>query len=310
MFADNQVKARKRISAGVHGIIGANGDGKSLCAAHDLRYFLEDGVPVLSTCRLLDYLNPRPCEDDTCTFPGHPDHGQAHPLWVPLGAFEELLEWRAGPVLVDEVTGFADARDLGLPAQARTFLRKLRHYDIPLIWTAPDWMAADAILRRVTRAVTVSKGYLGAEHYKACLRCEQVHKRPQDGCEGRSDARLWPDNKLFVWKTYDATSFEQWSQAKADSTMKQHKRKTMVSQVYRRAPNLAQHVFSTYAEVLQVGAADAAGVCITCAGTRTRQQCSCPEYVDRKAAARAAKSAPRPVTRLEYGGNACAEAKA
>lgn len=294
MFADNPEKARKRIGAGVHAVIGANGDGKSLCAAHDLRYMLEERSEVLSTCRLLDYTNPRDCEEDTCTFPGHPEHGQAHPLWVPLTSFEQLMAWRNGPVFVDEVTGFADARDTGLPAQARTFLRKLRHYDIPLIWTAPDWMAADAILRRVTRAVTVSKGMMGKEHVKPCIECGQQHKRPVEACKWHSEVRLWPDNRMFSWQTYDATSFEQWSVAKASpDAAKNLRRKSMVRQVYRRAPNVAQHVYSTYAEVLQVGGSSATGVCITCEGTRTRHQCTCPEYVQRKASARPRGGVPR-----------------
>jgi hypothetical protein len=298
MMGDDRLKARKRISAGVHAVIGANGDGKSLCAAHDVRWLLEEGQQVLSTCRLLDYSNPRPCADVYCEFPGHPEHGAAHPLWVPLVSFEQLMTWRDGAVFVDEVTGFADARDLGLPAQARTFLRKLRHYDIPLIWTAPDWMAADAILRRVTRAVTVSKGRWGQDHVKPCLRCAETHRKPvKGGCQGRSDVRLWPDNRVFTWKTYDATSFEQWSQAKAAAEgAGQVKRKVMCSQVYRREPNVAQHVYSTYAEVLQVAASDASGVCITCAGTRTRPQCTCADYLARRDAgkARAAARAPQP----------------
>lgn len=296
MFSDDEGKARKRLGGGVHAVIGANGDGKSLLAAHDVRYLLEEGVAVLSSCRLLDYDNPRACDDDACTFPGHAEgHGAPHPLWVPLTTFEQLLDWRDGAVFLDEVTGWADARDhSGMPAQARTFLRKLRHYDIPLIWTAPDWMAADAILRRVTRVVTVSKGMLGVEHVKDCRGCERQHKKPDETCELHSAVRLWPDNRFFRWETFDAVAFESWSMAKTDVSVKggKRKRKPMVKQLYRRGPNVAQHVYSTYAEVLGVATANDAGVCVVCAGTRKRAECACPEYQDRKQSARRSPAAP------------------
>jgi hypothetical protein len=294
MFGDNPEKARRRMGAGVHAIIGANGDGKSLCAAHDARFWLEQRTPVLSSMRLLDWTRPRPCEDASCTFPDHPEHQAGHPLWTPLTSFEQLLDWRDGPVLLDEVTGWADARDhSGLPAQARTFLRKLRHYDIPLIWTAPDWMAADAILRRVSRVVTVSKGMLGKEHVKPCRECNTQHRKPNKQCDAYSQVRLWPDNRFFRWESFDATAFEAWSAAKLEGVAgKKNKRKTLVRQTYRRGPNVAQHVYDTYAEVLGVSSLNDAGVCVVCAGTRTRGQCVCEEYTSRRQAAKPSR-APR-----------------
>ena len=75
---------------------GRNGTGKSLCAVWDTMPDLDMGRTVLSTVRLLDYANPRPCEGwwgrseqqghecPVCVIPGAGEHEHAHPAYVPF----------------------------------------------------------------------------------------------------------------------------------------------------------------------------------------------------------------------------------
>ena len=92
----------------IHAYLGTgNGSGKTLLMVHDSLPSLEAGRPVLSTVRLLDYKNPRQCDDPTCTFPGHPNHQAAHPLYIPFKDYQQLLDARDCDVLMDEVTGVA-----------------------------------------------------------------------------------------------------------------------------------------------------------------------------------------------------------
>ena len=85
----------RRRSYPIHMYVGRNGAGKSLAAVYDTLPDLEAGRPCLSTVRLLDYKNPRPCDDPTCEDATHDSenvHAAAHPLYVPFTQWGQLLE--------------------------------------------------------------------------------------------------------------------------------------------------------------------------------------------------------------------------
>lgn len=281
MWGDDAGKARQRSGAAIHAYVGPNGSGKTLAAVHDTMFDLDAGRPVLSTVPLCDWrvvcasCGAVPC-DPTCPKPDRP----AHPLWVPFTSFEQLLGFRGGVVLMDEVQGVASAREHnGLPYQVANGLRKLRHADALLRWTAPDWMAPDAVIRRITKAVTLCDGSIPRPHFDACSDCGFVHRRPvAGGCQSRSLTRLWSDNRLMRWRTFDAQRFEEFSVNRAESNQKAHKLKPMARQVYWRPRGSAQRAYDSYGEVIALGAADMAGVCIVCGGTRTRRKCSCADH--------------------------------
>lgn len=153
------VEVRRRFD--IVGYVGPNGSGKSLLAVADSLASLDAGRPVLSTVRLLDWRNPRPCEDPECSFDGHPDHGAAHPLWLPFQQWADLLDARECDVLMDEVAGVASSRQsMGLPAPVEVQLQQLRKRDVRLRWTAPAWARADRIIRECTQAVVMCKGLI------------------------------------------------------------------------------------------------------------------------------------------------------
>jgi hypothetical protein len=280
MLGDDIQAARKRATAAIHAYVGANGDGKTLAAVHDTMPGLDRGRPCLSTVPLLDWralcetCGKTPCSP-LCPKPQRP----VHPMYVPLESLSQLLEWKSGDILLDEVQGVASAREHNsLPYQIANVLRKLRHMDARLRWTAPDWEAPDAVIRRVTKAVTLCHGGMAVTSYKACEVCGRAHRRPLKTCKSRSEPRLWRDNRVFRYRTYDARQFTEFSTSRAESTQKTVKLRVMARQRYIRSKGLAQYAYDTHGDVISLGSADMAGVCIVCGGTRTRKKCSCADH--------------------------------
>lgn len=241
---------RRIAFAPIAGYVGYNGMGKSLAAAATAMVHLEAGRPVLSTMRILDYENPRPCEDDGCTWPGHglPGHMQAHPLWLPLVDYPQLFLAQDCHVLLDEVTGVADAREhLGMPVQVANFLPQLRRRGCTLAWTTINWTFADVRIRRVTQAVVYSSGL-----------------RPVY----QPDA-LWPENRLFLWRTYSARDFDEFQ------SHKREKFRAMARIWFWRPGSVIERAYDTHDQVLALGAVNDAGMCLACGGKRTAPRCSC-----------------------------------
>lgn len=249
-------KARGRLrrrSVPIMAYIGPNGGGKSLAAVYDCIPSLQFGRPVLSTVRLLDFDNPRGCEG--CDEPGHDSgHMQSHPLYVPLRDFRQLLSWTDGDVLMDEVTGIASSREsAGMPVQVANYLPQLRRRNVVLRWTAPAWARADKIIREVSQGVTLCMGFLGKN-------------RPTP--EGEAP-RLWSDRRLFSWRTYDATAFDEFTRNASKSM------RASAKQWFWRPGSLAESAYDTLDAVLSLGSASEAGLCMVCGGRRTAPKCSC-----------------------------------
>ena len=252
-------KSAARRSMPIHAYTGANGGGKSLLMVHDTLPSLERGRPVLSTVRLLDYRNPRPCPSvDVCDqADAHFDvagnvHRAAHPLYVPFRHYEQLVEWEAGDVLMDEVTGVASSRESqSMPAPVANYLVQLRRNDVALRWTSPNWSRADVIIRQVTGLVTYCSGYF------------------PESIADDENARLWRPRRVFMFRTFDAAAFDEFTA---------HKRETLrsaVRQLSRRSKMLAQDAYDTLAPVHSLGFANDHGSCMTCGGMRAKRRCEC-----------------------------------
>lgn len=221
----------------IHAYIGANGGGKSLAAVFDSLPDLAAGRHVVSTVRILD-----------------PATGEPHPLWVPLDSYRQILDAEKCRMLLDEVTGVASSREsLGMPPAIANMLVQLRRRDVSLAWTAPAWSRSDRIIRECTQAVTVCSGFLG----------ETI--RSDDG------ERLWKAKRLFVWRTYDATTFDEWSA---------HRRETLrpqARQFFWRPGSEAEASYDTFDAVLSLGEVTESGQCLDCGGHRRRPACVCPK---------------------------------
>ena len=286
MFAGNPRKISERRGFGIAGYVGPNGSGKSALMVLDTIPSLEAGRPVLGTVRLLDYNNPRQCDDAECEaepLSGHyiralPEphvveaafavesdpirriellnelgeitgiHQAAHPLWIPLTDWQQVLDARGVDLLLDEVTGAASSREsASLPAAIANKLVQLRRNDVTVRWSAPAWMRADKILRECSQSVTYCRG-----------------RFPKSSSDR---ARMWRQRRLFVCKTYDASEFEDFTAGKREELS------TIVSELVWGPKTVAFKAYDTMDAVLAVGAVTDTGTCYICGGTRTRHSC-------------------------------------
>lgn len=224
----------------IHGYIGANGHGKSLAMVHDTLSSLARGRTVLSTVKLLD-----------------PATGEAHPSYERLTDWSQILEAEHCDILFDEVLGIANSRaSQGMPQQVQVLLNQLRRRDIVLRWTAPAWTRADIIIREVSQAVTICRGYL-----------------PKDFSEDQgAGVKAWRARRLFRWQTYSAIDF---------STMTDSKTVKVGPELTRWFWGPGSEAFSSYSTldaVERVGEVLDAGTCAHCGGTRARKKCTCDDH--------------------------------
>lgn len=246
---------RTRRGLAIHAYVGWNGGGKSLAMIYDTLPDLASGVPVLSTVRLLDFENPRPCEG--CNDPEHvKGHLQAHPLYIPFRRFPDFVEFAAldtpGVVLMDEVQGIASSREHSqLPFQVAKLLHELRRGDIALRWSAVSWKRADTVVREATLGVTFCVGML-------------PKARIMGGIQ-----RMWRDRRLFLWRTYDKSAFDEWENKRRNDV------KPVGYQWYWGPGSVAFTAYDTLAPVTALGWANEAGMCVTCGGRRRAPQCRC-----------------------------------
>lgn len=251
---------RTRRASAIRAYVGANGHGKSLAMLNDIVPSLEAGRKVVSNVRILDYRDPRPCDDETCTAPNHSTHLAAHPLYVPLLDYNQLLSAEGVDVLLDEVTGIASSRESSnLPVQVVNLLVQLRRRDVTLSWTAPAWARADKVLREVSQVVVHAKGYAPKE------------RKTADG------TRTWRDRRLFFWRSYDATFFDDFTNGKRE------KLKATSMQLFWRPGSTAERAYDTLDGVSALGWAMESGLCIACGGKRSIPRCSCDDHRPRKA---------------------------
>lgn len=238
-------KARRlRRGFEIHAYVGSNGGGKSLAAVYDSLPSLAAGRPIASTVRILD-----------------PATGQPHPLWIPLDDFRILLDLDHADVLMDEVTGVASARDaMGLPSAVNNQFQQLRRADLAVRWTCPNWMGADVSIRRVTRAVTTCVG----------LMPEPAPKVTEDDQD-----RIWRSRRAFVWRSYAADKFDEWSTSRERSHQKKVRQKPFARQVVWRPGMIAASAYDTFDGVLSLGVVSEAGLCMECGGKRTARRCQC-----------------------------------
>lgn len=228
--------SRTRRGFTIHAYIGANGHGKSLAMMHDTRLSMDAGRPILSTVRVID-----------------PRTGEDYAGYIPFRRWDQLLAFQGGDVLMDEVIGIAASEQgKSLPKEVQLFLNQLRRRDVLLRWTAPSWSRANIVLREVTQAVTVCRGFF-----------------PKYENSG-DDSRLWGSNRLFRWTTYDAFDFTSWTDTKEGQL------KGKANAWMWRPGSWAERSYDTFDSVDHVDSGE--GLCLHCGGERPklkRPACSC-----------------------------------
>ena len=259
----NRRKARsrmKRNSAPIRAYVGLNGAGKSLLAVYDILPYLENGMKVLSTVRILDYKNRRICDDITCVSENHSTHYAAHPNWIPLREFSQILYARNTVIFLDEIQGIFNSRTFqSLPAPILNAIMQQRRNNNVIIYTTPFFGRADKALREVTQQVTLCMPFLS----------RNVQSLPGE------PPILWKSRSGVFARTYAAELMDEFDARGADIGDIRPK----VFQLMFRNFNDAQNAYDTMDSVLTVGHSDELGSCMTCGGKRTQQKCSCPELI-------------------------------
>lgn len=240
--------------APIEAFVGANGGGKTLAAVALVAVpALEAGVPVYSNFSI--------------------DHPLAYRL---RGDWQEIDELRSCVLILDEITSvFPSRQHAALPAQLQRRLNQLRKVDVRTVWTAPNWQRADVILRECTQAVTVCRGRWADPFVRDRGRVV----RDERGRRVRRDS-LWPSNRLFRFKTYDAVDFENFTSQKIASL------KPLRSRWYLRTRHDHCEMYDTQEGVDLMSHLDDFGACVVCGGARARAKCSCKGIP--------AEGAPRP----------------
>lgn len=246
-FLDGKAGRDWRSGFGITGYVGPNGSGKSLTAVFDTMPSLDAGRPVLSTVRLLDYDDPRPCDDPDCDSPSHPDHMAAHPCWIPLRDWSDLLHAEHCDVLLDEVTGVASSREsMQLPGPIANLLVQLRRRDVVMRWTSPSWARADRIIRETTQAAVICKGMFGK----------------------RDAGRVWPSNRLIKTRLLDARDLDELTEHRREATKAMNVSWMLLSRC------AATGAYDTLDRVMSIPSIDG-GRCLVCGGRRRVPACTC-----------------------------------
>lgn len=258
-----QSEQARRIRRGfpIHFYAGKNGAFKSGCMIYDTLPDLDLGLPVLSTVRLLDYRNPRACDDPSCPDDvGHAlGHQAAHPAYVPFVSWPQLLDWADGPVLMDEITGVADSNEgQAMPMAAANKLAQLRRADCAVRITGLNFIRANKRIREAVRGVT------------RCSTILPVSSTKEDGTE-----RMWKQYRFARLTTYDAQTLPL-----DDISESAYEKGDIVARGTHWIPDSpAIRAYDTYAPVLMVGRVTESGRCAHCEGTRRALPCTCPDYL-------------------------------
>lgn len=271
------LRARElRRSFPIASYVGKNGSGKSLHAIFDTLPTLEKGRPVLSTVRLVDYNDHRPCdgwEYGPSTVYGEPPipcpithphtgehlddgHFQAHPLYLRFTDWQQLVRFEAGDIIMDEITGIAASGASGLPSQAVNKFPQLRRADVAVRITGLSWSRVNKQLREACQIVT---------------RCRGILPVPANTDFARD--RIFRPKRISLSATYscDDLPVDDITQHAFTECRPIRKSRLWIPD------SVAVGAYDTFAPVDVVGAVNEFGICIACDGSRTRPKCSCPK---------------------------------
>jgi hypothetical protein len=163
--------AEKRNTIPILGFMGENGHGKTANMVRDCLGPMRDGRPILSTCVILD-----------------PSTGEPYGNFELLQHWDQLMNFRDGVLLLDEIAGIADARSSGMPEAVRARFAKFRKHGVLVRYSAPSWENADKRVREITQGIVICRGYMP--------------KAPVD--ENGIETSMWKQNRLFSARTVSA----------------------------------------------------------------------------------------------------------
>lgn len=238
----------RRRSMPIRAYVGVNGSFKTATAVRDLLPSIDAGRIILSTVPIFD----------TRT-------GDLYEHYVKFDSWSYLLDedFRHADILMDEVTGIANARDaMGMPRQVQAVLDKLRKRDLTLSWTAPAWGRADATIRSCTVGVSLCVGMFTA---------------PDPAKKTSGEIAAWRPKRLARVRTFDARNFEEFSLDRATGGVQKHRRlKAEVVEWWWGPGSRVFESYNSFDPVSRVGEVLDSGRCAHCGGSRPIPRCTCP----------------------------------
>lgn len=294
----HRAKSARRRGYGITAYTGANGGGKSVAMVADAIPDLEAGRPVLSTVRILDYQNPRECDDERCV--ENPDR-LAHFRYVPTeeGRKAEIRNQRAlffdgehapqEPVERVMVGVHAAAHPLWIPWSrwdqllAFNFGRVLAD---EMTGVASSTDSSQTLPSEVMnqfqqlRRSDIPFSYTCPD-WARTLKGLREPTQSVTVCKGfmpveaplnGDQERVWKARRLFKWRTYDARALDQLTEGKRQEIG------VDIAEWHWGPTSVAFQAYDTFAPVLTVGTAMESGRCFRCGGTRRRRQCSCSDH--------------------------------
>ena len=302
----NEAKRAARRAYGIHAYVGANGGGKSACMVWDALPSLEAGRPILSTVRLLDYDDPRPCDDDRCASnPAVLDHDQMRPtaegretmIRNAKRLFFEGPDARQEPVEMHSLGVHGAAHPGWIPWTSWEQLLAMNFGEVLAdeITGIAEARSSHSFpvqvinhLQQLRRAETPFRYTMPAwERADVSIRqptqvvtvCRGLFKTeaPMQGDE----SRLWRAARLFRWKTFDAMTLTELTEGKRQELAAE------VSDWHWGPGSPAWSAYDTFAPVLSVGTVTTEGRCLRCGGRRSAPMCRCEDRSAPPAPARA-----------------------
>jgi hypothetical protein len=295
----NQTKRRLRRAMPITGYTGANGGGKSAAMVWDTMPSLAMGRTVLSTVRLLDWENPRPCDDPTCP---HPEH--AGVLLDVANSGEDTWQDRLGDVtLEDEVHAVQGTHRLRVAVpDAPTITHMAAH---PCYVPFTDWQQlldaehCDVLMDEVTGVASSRESQSmpspvanklvqlrradvvvrwSAPNWKRAdviiRECSQavVYATGYLAKTDRTSDRQWRNRRLFRWQLYDAADFEDFTAGKREQLRPQ------VTDLHWGPSSPVFAAYDTFDAVSTIGSVTDSGRCYRCGGRRSAPRCTCPDH--------------------------------
>jgi hypothetical protein len=173
-------------------------------------------------------------------------------------------------LFLDEITSCLPSRAaMSLPVELQRILNQLRKHDVQLVWTAPDWRRCDTILREVTQAVTLCRGWFPDRWVRVDERRRFPRRATDDNGRPIPVEDGWLPNRVFLWSTYDAQEFESFN------TNTGRRLDAVARRRYWRSKHVAQNAYSSAQPVNLLDHLDEGGKCLNCGGSRPRRKCEC-----------------------------------
>lgn len=258
---------------------------------------LEAGRPVLSTVRILDYDNPRDCDDERCM--ENPDR-LAHFRMVPTEEGRQAEIRNAKRLFFDGENATLEPVErvsLGVHAAAHPLWIPWTRWDQLLSFNFGRVMADEMTgiassrdsqtlpsevlnhLQQLRRA-DIPFAYTCPDWARA----DKSLREPTQAvtvCTGffateapmQGDMeRVWKARRLFKWQTYDARTLDELTEGR---------RNDLGAEVVEWHWGPDSHAFSSYdtfAPVLTVGTVSESGRCFRCGGNRRPSPCKCSDH--------------------------------